>query len=149
MSGYGLIKEVNSQCGWKPSAGSMYPALQFLSKKGMIKVKKEGRKKVYSLTKLGLKHFKEFDKEKNKMLDDFKKKSQSMSIFFGIKNIKPAITFLEKMKKGKIPFSDINNEITELKMAFFEVYNAGKVGRNKEKLKKIIRRTTKELKALK
>ncbi|MGP6239110.1 PadR family transcriptional regulator [Cuniculiplasma sp. SKW4] len=45
MNGAELIKEVNTRSGghWKPSPGSIYPALSSLERNGLIKKNEEGR----------------------------------------------------------------------------------------------------------
>jgi len=53
--GYGLIRKIEeiTDMGWKPSPGSIYPALQELEEKGLIVNKTEDRKIVYSITEKG------------------------------------------------------------------------------------------------
>lgn len=55
MHGYGLMKEIeiHTDSDWRPSPGSIYPALQELERIGLIESEKEGRQKVYSITKDG------------------------------------------------------------------------------------------------
>jgi DNA-binding PadR family transcriptional regulator len=69
MSGYEIMKELNTitEGAWRPGAGSIYPVLKSLSKKGYIKVAGRGlrEKRVYMITPLGLRAFelarKEYD----------------------------------------------------------------------------------------
>jgi Predicted transcriptional regulators len=53
--GYEIIKtiEQNSNGRWTPSAGSIYPALDDLEKKGFIQSEEIERKKVYAITPKG------------------------------------------------------------------------------------------------
>jgi DNA-binding PadR family transcriptional regulator len=55
MHGYALMKEVDrmSEHTWKPSPGSVYPALKELQRCGYIVQELDGRKRVYRLTELG------------------------------------------------------------------------------------------------
>ena len=55
MPGYALIKEIErmSDRTWKPSPGSIYPALESLLKGGVITQEVVGRKRVYHLTPKG------------------------------------------------------------------------------------------------
>ncbi len=56
MHGYRLMKKIREKTGfWKPSPGTLYPALHSLLKKGIIKEIREGRRKKYKLTRKGLK----------------------------------------------------------------------------------------------
>ena len=53
--GYEIIQEIvkKTHHNWTPSPGSVYPALEFLEKKGYILGQEEDRKKVYSITVKG------------------------------------------------------------------------------------------------
>jgi DNA-binding PadR family transcriptional regulator len=55
MHGYALMKEIDrlSEHTWKPSPGSIYPALQELQLAGLITQETVGRKRVYHLTPEG------------------------------------------------------------------------------------------------
>ena len=55
LHGYKIMEKIKEKTKfWKPSPGSVYPALQSLVKKGFVKRVEEGRKKKYVLTKKGL-----------------------------------------------------------------------------------------------
>nr|WP_255316714.1 PadR family transcriptional regulator [Nesterenkonia sp. Act20] len=55
MHGYQIIHEIDERSGgaWKPSPGSIYPALQLLADEGLIHAEAEGGRKTYSLTEEG------------------------------------------------------------------------------------------------
>ncbi|NLT37038.1 MAG: PadR family transcriptional regulator [Methanomassiliicoccus sp.] len=55
MHGYALMKEIYrlSDRTWKPSPGSVYPALGELQSLGLIIQEVDGRKRVYRLTSAG------------------------------------------------------------------------------------------------
>src|SRR3989304_6467595 len=55
MHGEMLAEEIGKRRGDKPKAGTIYPALKDLKKKGMIKGEKKGKVIVYSLTPQGKK----------------------------------------------------------------------------------------------
>ncbi len=62
LYGYEIMKKIKERTKfWKPSSGSIYPALQSLVKKGFIRKVEDGRKKKYVLTKKGLKFSEELD----------------------------------------------------------------------------------------
>ena len=70
LHGYMIMKRIKEKTGfWKPSPGTVYPALHSLVKKGFIKEQREGRKKKYSLTKNGLKIAREVENLENKIKD--------------------------------------------------------------------------------
>ena len=52
MHGYQIIQEIEERSGgaWKPSPGSVYPALQLLADEGLISVEESAGRKTYSLT---------------------------------------------------------------------------------------------------
>ena len=60
LHGYKIMKKIKEKTKfWKPSPGTIYPALHSLAKKGFIKSVDDGRKKRYELTNKGLKISKE------------------------------------------------------------------------------------------
>jgi len=76
--GYALMKDIESitEEGWKPSPGSIYPALRELEKEGLISPRNEGRRKTYKITpagritlKMALDHASSALKQLNKLLD--------------------------------------------------------------------------------
>jgi DNA-binding PadR family transcriptional regulator len=54
-NGYQLIQEIAGRTSgvWRPSAGSVYPALQQLEDEGLIAPEGEGRRRMYALTEQG------------------------------------------------------------------------------------------------
>jgi DNA-binding PadR family transcriptional regulator len=54
-NGYQIIQEIaeRTQGVWRPSAGSVYPALQQLEDEGLIAPEGEGRRRMYTLTDSG------------------------------------------------------------------------------------------------
>ncbi len=54
-NGYQLIREIDGRTSgmWRPSAGSVYPALQQLEDEGLIRPEGEGRRRMYTLTDAG------------------------------------------------------------------------------------------------
>jgi DNA-binding PadR family transcriptional regulator len=54
-NGYQLIQEIAGRTSgvWRPSAGSVYPALQQLEDEGLIAPEGEGRRRMYTLTDAG------------------------------------------------------------------------------------------------
>ncbi len=53
MYGQELADELAKRRGTKPNPGTLYPALADLEKSGNVETRKEGRKKIYSLTSQG------------------------------------------------------------------------------------------------
>ncbi|HMK47698.1 MAG TPA: PadR family transcriptional regulator [Methanocella sp.] len=76
--GYEIIQEIGKMThhNWTPSPGSVYPALEFLEKKGYIQGVESDRKKVYTITAKG-------ENALNQMYEKRKQWMQEMEIFFG------------------------------------------------------------------
>jgi DNA-binding PadR family transcriptional regulator len=55
IHGYALIKEIEriTSEDWRPSPGSIYPALQSLVKNGLITSEADGRRRIYDITPAG------------------------------------------------------------------------------------------------
>ena len=55
MHGYQIIHEIQTRSGgvWKPSAGSVYPALQLLADEGLIVAHESEGRRTYTLTDVG------------------------------------------------------------------------------------------------
>ena len=54
-NGYGLMQEIESRSGgaWRPSPGSVYPALQQLEDEGLVRAEESGGRKQFDLTEEG------------------------------------------------------------------------------------------------
>ena len=83
--GYAIIKSIENETGWKPSAGGIYTTLHDLEKSGFIIKFKEGRRKYYKLTKDGRKFIENFDKSLNEMKDRFRNFVGIMSQILDVK----------------------------------------------------------------
>lgn len=77
MHGYALMKEIERLTDeeWKPSPGSIYPALQELVQDGLVTCTPRGRRKIYEITPLGketlevaLRHAEDAIKRLNRLL---------------------------------------------------------------------------------
>src|SRR4051794_14667848 len=61
MNGYGLMQEIEqrSKGAWRPSPGSVYPALALLEDEGLVAQEETDGRKVYALTDTGRAHVEE------------------------------------------------------------------------------------------
>ncbi|MBB4933003.1 DNA-binding PadR family transcriptional regulator [Lipingzhangella halophila] len=57
-NGYQIIQEIEERSGgvWRPSAGSVYPALQQLEDEGLVRAVHEGTRRLFELTEEGRTH---------------------------------------------------------------------------------------------
>ena len=60
-NGYGLMQEIErrSEGAWRPSPGSVYPALQQLEDEGLVRAQEEDGRRVFTLTDDGRAHVEE------------------------------------------------------------------------------------------
>jgi len=146
LSGYGLIKQIEKDTGtWKPSFGSIYPLLEKLLKERLVQVEAQGRKKIYFLTHEGKKHLKIIDKSKDTLVD---KLIATWSAFGKITDRREMGFMLEifnSLKKGQLPFKELNPELNELRATIFELYTSGN---DRKKMKAILRLAVKKLKSI-
>jgi DNA-binding PadR family transcriptional regulator len=64
-NGYGLMQEIEarSEGEWRPSPGSVYPALSQLEDEGLVRPEGDGNGRVYGLTDTGRAHVEEHREE--------------------------------------------------------------------------------------
>ena len=53
MNGQKIAEELAKRRGTKPTAGTIYPALKGLRKKGLVEMEKKGKRTVYRLSEAG------------------------------------------------------------------------------------------------
>ncbi len=100
LHGYKIMEKIKERTKfWKPSPGSVYPALQSLVKKGFVKKIDEGRRKRYALTKKGLRLSKEIKDFEEAMRE---KMSKILGEVLNV-NKTEIERFLEDMKKKHMP----------------------------------------------
>jgi len=143
MSGYDLMKSCGDYCT-KPSPGYIYPLLNDLQGNGFISVKKEGRRKIYSLTEKGM-----------KLLDTLKtKREETINSFAKILEPITQKSELQRFIKSKssIGKNDLSlqdqyqlKDLNILILSFYQDRNND----NREKMKKIVNETIKKLERLK
>ena len=119
-SGYGLVKTIEKATSWKPSYGSMYPQLEQLKKEKLVTVKKDGRKKIYTLTKKGEKADKEFSCNHSAILTRMQESMNTMAHLMGTdmrvhKELMEIV--LSVIEKGDNPFKNIVQTSTKMKVA--------------------------------
>jgi formylmethanofuran dehydrogenase subunit E len=152
MTGYTLMNKIEKMIGNRPSPGSIYPMLDSMHTEKLLNMKIEGKKKIYSLSKNGEKKLQFFNKKKDKILE---KLYEGLKIFQSIcknKEKKFYQELVDLMKSGKYPLNEamikFNPEITEFKKSLFPFLNI-KDKKKINKVKKILRETTKKIKSIK
>ena len=147
LSGYALMKYIEEKIGTKPSPGSMYPLLDDLAKDKLVKCKKQGRKKIYEITKQGKEHLKIINIHKDVLIKKTEEALKMWSTMTG-QDTSPFKDTIEALKKGRYSIEDIPQEITALKVELARIFSKGLFPKNKKKVKEIINNTVKELKKI-
>ena len=141
LSGYDLTKQIEKDTGtWKPSFGSIYPLLEKLLKEKIVQVEIQGRKKLYFLTKEGKKHLNIIDKSKNTLVDRMIATWNAFGKITDRREMGFMLEILNSVKKGQLPFKELNPELNEFRATIFEVYSRGK---DRKKIKAILKGTIK------
>jgi len=138
MSGYDLIKSLGESGANQPSPGYIYPLLNNLQKKKFVSVKKDGRRKIYSITEKG-----------KKLLENLEnKKREMMNVMAGVADKRE----IERFAKLK---SDIyNNSSVQNRKTIQSIHNLilsiskSKNEEKKEKMRKVLDETIKKLKKI-
>jgi DNA-binding PadR family transcriptional regulator len=149
-AGYGLIKSIEEQTGWKPSYGSIYPALDHLKEEGLVSCKEEGRKKRYSLTKAGkeeLKTLKLDDKEAVATIDKLHRLALSVC---GIKGEPlPVSDMMKSLVKPDAEMKLIMKKSYDMKLEFARLMKNKGYKKNAKRICEMMDAMTKELKSMK
>ena len=147
LSGYDLIKKIEKRTGtWRPSFGSIYPLLEKLLKERLVDFEVKGRKKVYFLTNEGKKHLRVIDKGKNFLIDRLVMTWKAFGRITDKREVNFMMEVFNSLKKGQLPFKDFNPELNEFRATIFELYSTGK---DRKKVKAVLRETIKKLKLIK
>lgn len=146
FSGYGLIKQIEKNSSWKPSFGSIYPLLDKLLKEKLVEFEVQGREKLYFLTNEGKKHLSLIDKNKNTFVDKLIAHWKAFSRITDKKEMGFMMEVLNSVKRGKLPFSELNPEIGEFRATLFDAYLKEK---DRKKIKSVLRETVRKLKSIK
>jgi len=73
MHGYAMMAKIEEVSGWKPSSGSMYPALLNLTTNGLVKMKGLEIRKMYSITPKGRQYIGVLMENLGPGLDEFRR----------------------------------------------------------------------------
>ena len=147
-SGYSIMKFLEDKLGTKPSPGSMYPLLEELTSGKLVTCKEEGRKKIYSLTQEGKKKLTELDIQKGALLRQMEEGFKMMAEMTG-EDTSFFSQITESIKKGEMPFKEINPELLAFRQEIFRLFTQNKISENRKEIKQILKKTINALRALK
>lgn len=147
LSGYSLIKQIEKNTGtWKPSFGSIYPLLEKLLNERLVDVEAQGRKKVYFLTREGKKHLVVIDRTKDTLIDKLIATWNAFGRITDKREMGFMLEVFNSIKKGQLPFKELNPELNEFRATIFELYSKGT---EPKKIKTILKSTIRKLKSIK
>ena len=146
-SGYELMKHIGERMGAKPSPGSIYPLLENLEKEGLVEFKGDKRSKEYHLTAEGRKKLQIIDQKREECIKGFLSGMKMLSALTGEDMTFP-MAMVESMKKGEVPFKEINPEWDRLRDNLFVMMKTGTLKEKSPKIRRILAKTTTEMKAL-
>ncbi|MBT3463913.1 PadR family transcriptional regulator [archaeon] len=145
-SGYKLMDEIEEILGKRPSSGSMYPLLENLTSENFVVSKKEGKTKIYTISKEGKKYLKKAGKQKEKLIG---KLSELVSMLENVCDMKENNFFmaiLDEIKNHRFPFSHLEPEISQFRNGLIPFID--KKHKNTKIIKKLLKETTKKIKDL-
>ena len=146
-SGYELMKHIEEKVGAKPSPGSIYPLLDKLKKEGFVSAKGVARKKEYKITITGKHTLHSIEEKRNECLCNFIDGMKMIETLTG-ENLQFPMAMVESMRKGVFPFKEVNPDWDNVRNDLFMMMKQGKLKTNASKIKKILAKTHKELKAV-
>jgi len=144
--GYDIIKSIENETGWKPSAGGIYTTLHDLDESGFVIKFKEGRRKYYKLTKKGEKFIEKFDKSLNEMKGRFRNFVGVMSQILDVKELELRGMIESQIKSQKSLIFMLSPSLRKhLLKSRKLIFKIAKDKTKHKKLKKVLKETLKKL----
>jgi DNA-binding PadR family transcriptional regulator len=149
-SGYSLIKEIEKHTSWKPSYGSMYPALEHLKDEGLVTFKEVGRKKIYTLTKKGEQESANQHIDDAEAIETMDKLHRLVTHISGIKGDK--LPVMDMMRRAINPDAELKKILKKsytLKLEFARLMKTDAYKKNCDRICEMFDEMTQELKKMK
>lgn len=146
-TGYALCGEIEQACGQRPSYGSIYPLLERLVSEGLVRSKKDGKRKIHELTAKGKRKERDLRKERGKLLDDLSVQLSSFLELIG-QDPEPMMSMLARLKRGDAPLGPVTANMVRLRDLVFRMAQDGRIERHEKQVKAILQNATERLEAL-
>jgi len=146
-TGYQLMKYVQGHIGSKPSPGSIYPLLEQLKTQELITVKGVGRTNEYKITLTGKQKLTQIEQKRTEALTSFLEGMKMISALTG-ENLEFPMAMVEHLRKGHLPFKEINPEWDLLRTKLFTLMTSGNLKKHAAHIKKTLARANKEIEHL-
>ncbi|RLF46383.1 MAG: hypothetical protein DRN17_00530 [Thermoplasmata archaeon] len=151
-SGYGLMNFIEEISGRRPSAGSIYPLLKDMEKRGLIEAQHKNKKTNYIITDKGKKALEELKERQKDFLESVSKSLSTYSIIFEDEVAKFVLEQMSFYRKfSELPFPDeIWGEFRRLRNNLFGLSHFIPIDDEITlRLKKILRNTNLEIERIK
>ncbi len=146
-SGYTLMRFVHERIGIKPSPGSMYPLLENLSQKGLLKSSKQGKTNTYTLTQKGRNYLESLEEKRGECLCRITEAFRMLSTITG-EDMQFPLTMVQNLQKGVLPFKEINPEWSGLREELFRRMQQGTLQKNAKEIRKILGTAKRKIRSL-
>lgn len=146
-SGYALMRFVHEKIGIKPSPGSMYPLLENLSQKGLLKSSKKGKTNTYALTQKGKTYIASIEEKRGECLCRITEAFRMLSTITG-EDMQFPIAVVQSLQKGVLPFKEINPEWNSLREELFTRMQQNALQKNAKRIRAILGAAKREIHSL-
>lgn len=148
LSGSQLIESIFNDFNWKVSFGSMYPLLKSLEDENLVISKKEGKSKIYRLTKSGNIWLDKVRNDRKNVLADLSRHYKLLEEVWGL-DLSLEKIFLTKLAKGECMSRDFNESMQNFRFEFKRLLENNFDSNKELKLKKIFDETTNKMRKIK
>ena len=146
-TGYSLSKEIHTSTGQKPSFGSIYPILEKMMSAGIVTMREEGRKKIYTLTAKGKKAAGDLQQQRVQLIESMITQSK---MFCEVTRCDPTpmVALFERLKKGEQPLGPITEQGVKLRNLMIQMAHDGRAERHTKEINSVLAQTIKRLEKL-
>jgi DNA-binding PadR family transcriptional regulator len=126
-NGYQIMQEVEerSEGAWRPSPGSVYPALQQLEDEGMIRSEELDGRKVFALTDAGRAHVEERDPERPAPWEEMSGGFSPPVVELGKIMREVAVAFTQVMHGSEAQLVEARKVLVEARRALYRILADG------------------------
>ena len=146
-SGYRLCSEIEKETGKRPSYGSVYPLLERMTNAGELTVRKDGRRKIYTLTAKGKQAAQHASQERATLVDDMQVRVKKLMALVEM-DPEPMLIMLERARKGQPPLGRITARMFAVRDIVFRMAADGRADRNAAEINRLLAQLGKRLKAM-
>ncbi len=144
-SGYDLMRDIGAFTGTRPSPGTMYPLLNSLLQKGLVKVSERDNKKVYSISKRGEQALARLVDERKKILEQIVRLFKGIYTPAEIRRMRKSLAVMSGKKEDLAKDYDVWNE---LKHAVVDFAGSRQYTKNRMEFRAILSQASRDIKRL-